>query len=402
MPYKKFVVIGYNELTSSLPKALNPTLTSHDTERKDQVINYTWLDKLEDAELRAQALHMCRVITYAFDLLKSKKETQRRDVLKLFVAPEFLFNRIEKGKAPFNSYTRLEKDHLFIVLTQLLNTKALADWVIVPGTAIWRFKLPVPITKPELKEYAGMNTGAIISGGEGVLRTCTKKFASDADGIQGYWPQELLSKHDKRQIYEDWDELVLQKKGFDFGLEICRDHSFSFMVLKNLTKSTLKEYRKHTSSLKLDFHILSACSMGLNAPAVAAIPKGYVVRIDGALEAKPRMEVHQVKSQSLEDAQLYRQEEEWYEKKRIERQKTNTKKLKKEEEERRYVRMRTYRPEYYSEDVKWGTTLGGAATLATEALPKELHMREPTHSKAESGLRSAVFNISGLLDLPKH
>ncbi|MBI5355738.1 MAG: hypothetical protein HZB68_04760 [Candidatus Aenigmarchaeota archaeon] len=174
---------------------------------------------------------------YFEEAIKGLLETNAYDII---VAPEY---NLVPREGPV---TREDKDSM---VERLLEYSRGKDTLLFPGTVVW-------------KDESGLmkNTIPVISNGEVVF-----EYSKMHDGGE----VNLAKYHNLTASYGSVPGRF-SWKGYDFGLEVCRDH---FMA--TLTASNAKS---------VDFHVIVSCGMDVWFDNVVSKELGYVMMCDGYQE----------------------------------------------------------------------------------------------------------------------
>ncbi|MEL6534523.1 MAG: hypothetical protein AAFQ98_03885 [Bacteroidota bacterium] len=410
MSYRKLVTVSYVDATAHPPKKWSDVKLTEEEKNPDRDgVNLSVVDSHKNLELRAQLIHLGRVADFALSMVNVEDAMGRPEVLKIFLAPEFLFiPTAVKSPAKYASYSREDRDVIRKFLEEMFNTKAFKHWILVPGTTVWYHKLPKPVTieidtseKTEKTfKYTYLNTAYMVNGGEKTSTAMTKRFASRVDGIGHSLPQDLLSKEEQSKIYETFSDYVLKKGGRSLATEICLDHG-SKAVLKH---SVIKAVESKENSV--DFHLVCAAGMDLNPGNVVAKKGGYVFRVDGnptkpkgagdkhtptdprELRGKIFTELHRVQEQGWEeDFSLDEMVERVYQE------------LKKLSEERRLTPEETKKKKAARTTSDWIKEFGRPTKLSGELSMSRLSLSEDLHGRNGGETPNTFLAISAIQSL---
>lgn len=263
--------------------------------------------------------------------MSSSKINKSPDVLKIFMAPEFLYRGAGgayihdlingwKGK-PRPSTIDLPPDYsnwpgLFGKLKDLVNNEAYKDWLFIFGTAVSAF---FPTAKTDIKDSSiVLNTALIQLGGlktekedKGKSHVSRKYYVSGEDFIQFkkdtiifrkkttkplenpiLIPTDIIGCTEGSALFSFDDVKNEQGLKIQFGIEICLDHSFEYPVkhsdgsIKNICIGRLK-----TSNNYVDIQLVPSCgiflqedSISLRQNQIGSDPKlhSYAFNCDGS------------------------------------------------------------------------------------------------------------------------
>jgi hypothetical protein len=271
------------------------------------------LNALPD-DARARLARVLKIIQMARG--SKTVEVDDKNTLKLFMAPEFYF-RPEAG-GPERSYSSGDLANLLAALDKVFKQDKLANWLAVLGTVVWNMKGSTVLEKAtgstdilklgKLKDLCDQdivyNTALVGIGGRG-LYTFDKVNYSEADGVsapyQGTIQKYKPSKFKKGQslfdvtVPDDVEGKSLRKTLYEYftrrgapcffgvegvwsALEVCMDHDKG--MLATHYESFVGTHPKQPPVL--DFQLLSACGMIVDAKKLVIGKDRYVFRVDGA------------------------------------------------------------------------------------------------------------------------
>lgn len=244
-------------------------------------------------DIEARVEYLKKVINIAYDQVKSSND----DVLKIFIAPEFLFRGVAGayvldllngwGHAPEEfgiKGMRISENWpgLFGLMDMFLEDEKFKNWLFVIGSAIGA---SFPVNNGVIDTNSGevYNCAYIKLGGyndENSRHICRKHYMSDIDFLwHTYYithnidkVSHLLEDVDDQSLADgskfQFDQIEVNNRRMKFGLEICLDHSMG--VLRN-------------AQSKVDIQLVPSCGMMLIDDKMVRKEDGllYAINCDG-------------------------------------------------------------------------------------------------------------------------
>ncbi len=244
-------------------------------------------------DIEARVEYVKKVINQAYDQIKSSD----KDVLKVFIAPEFLFRGVagayvadllngwEHAPTEFGiTNMRISENWpgLFGLLDMFLGDEKFKNWLFVIGSAIGA-SFPVKDGKIDTHIGEAYNCAYIKLGGytdENSRHICRKHYMSNIDFLQrtNYVAHNInnvvhLSENVDVHSLADgskfqFDQIEVNNHKLNFGLEICLDHSMG--VLRNALS-------------KVNIQLVPSCGMNLINEKMVRKEDGllYAINCDG-------------------------------------------------------------------------------------------------------------------------
>jgi hypothetical protein len=251
--------------------------------QKDEVFQSA-LGKLSD-DAKGRVCRMLAVIDLAFS---SNAPSMEKNVLKVFMAPEFYFRpRLGDKARSYDATDMIAAQQLFRVV---FSQAKLRDWLFVAGSLVWNVKGKVAsssatvsgVPQRYLDALAALadkdtvyNTVLVGLGGWGV-QLYDKVHYSGADDIAEKWrPLKTYCLQSPSQSLVAADTLLI-------GLEVCYDHECGVLQASyRRFKQTYPANDPQNAAPKLDLQLLTACGMTVQKNRIAAGAKTLVFRVDG-------------------------------------------------------------------------------------------------------------------------
>ena len=254
------------------------------------ILDFTDVTKITNRKLRMQVTRFAMVLHEAYKAIEnhSSRTARMPQVLKIFIAPEFLFRPLTANKYKEYAYTQAERDEFYTAINTLVSKGFMKHWVVIPGTFLWMWE------KPDDTKAIVMNSSMIKIGGTTSYRTVTKKNASKEDGIEDakHKPSNLTVE-ERETIYNRFPDRIARIGGYNLGLEICMDHDLLTMFLK----TSALDHRKTVRGFEINFHTVSACGMSTQVLSQVAKKGSYFIKLDGVVNQKKKFEVRQILNQ---------------------------------------------------------------------------------------------------------
>jgi len=291
MAYSKFAMVAYGAKTSVNNAQPVWETVAENLRRYDKgLVDRSFIGVIRNEDLRTRLMKLALIVELALQEVDKIPEVKKRNVLKVFVAPEFLLRPKVEDDDRIAQYTNTEKDRAITALRFMFSDIAFAHWVFVPGSIIWGYRNPLG------QLQGSLNTGMIIAGGETRYITYTKRNASVYDGIQDerYKPQNV---GEALRVFEADEDLYLDKAGLKIGMEICKDHGWGLSVLKH----AVNRLRDIDNQFELGIHVLTAAGQGQRNLSTTAKTGGYLLRNDGGGTYDNRTGVYAVDRQQYWD-----------------------------------------------------------------------------------------------------
>jgi hypothetical protein len=274
MPYQYLRYVYYTGYTGhALPPVGmtgSPTLREEATRRADRMVGVLNFARQQIPGLGPQ------------NPVSGMKDSE---ILKIFVAPEFVFRSSVGAEDGTSQYSLLDVQAIReIIRAALLRDSGFEDWLVVPGTVIYSQDRAnaqnMRVIFNELWAVSRSSTGTDPR----VDVVSQKQYFAVGDGLNAS-NAALVTGGALATLASYVNHQIITMGGRTIGMEICLDHDLGALkktVLKPLTPT------------RLDVHLLTACGMATNDASVAARSNGYFLRCNGNTYAPPPYQCFQV------------------------------------------------------------------------------------------------------------
>ena len=230
-----------------------------------------------------------------------KRSLDRKNELKIFMAPEFYFRPDNSDKAyTYDEFVAFRR----IMTDTLAKDGRFKNWFVVCGSLVWKRRDDIIGLRPSYSWFSGdyfYNTSVTIfltSKGAGKSVDIDKTATSNIDGIPFTSSSDRLH-HLLGRTYEQ--DRIIEENGIRIGLDICLEH---IKGLRKVRSKVISEMTNNKTDVRPHIHLVTACGMPLHNGSTGSRRLGYRARVDGLLNNDENGT--NVEGMQMDQVELYR------------------------------------------------------------------------------------------------